>query len=925
MYRYLLLIFLAVCGFAGDLKLPVDDQFIQGTLPNGLTYYIRENHYPKDKASVRLVVKVGSVHEEDDEQGVAHFLEHLVMGRETKHFKDEEIPKYLESVGAWSGPDTNAFTSFESTQYMFEIPIDNPAVLDKVLLMCSDIAADATLSDAGIHTERTIVLDELHQDESDPVTHFRHQVIASAMPGSLYAKRFPIGTEEVVSSITPEQVRAFYRRWYRPDRMALVVVGDFHARTVERKIERQFAWIPRPEEPVVEPELNVRPIDRPQALLYSQPGLDQTSILLIAYSQPTEAKDPLDKQIQDGLLSHAVVDLFRTRLEKRTTEGSEFLGAYAGQGQFSGHTDYFLVGVGLFEARVEEGIRALHEELQQVLSNGFHASEWDVFAQEYEEYLQQSLANLDRIEHSEYVSDCVEHFLTGTPLIPKRWWYEYGLRTLHRCTVSDVNGYIPQSSLTKPCLAAFSSPKKQIANEQTLLDFFDPPSTAQQLLNYLSNSSIAKWFSGTTSTFSGEPQFPPGRIVHSQEQAGYLVWTLSNGMRVYVKQTDLVHGEVKVWGWAKGGLAAFPPEDFHSAAAASSYMSLLDSSHDADQLLRSKSVAAGCDMGLNNRYLHSTGPAANLEFQLQLLHAIFTNPRFNPTAWDRLVHVIQEDQAQTKNNPAELFHQFVQDTNTGSHLFFQPTDVNQLHEARARSAFLQAFGSPQEFTFAIAGDFDRHELARLVEKYMASLPASKNPPLRFSPTPPLFPKQTIQKEFKGGAATYADVRLTMPFNPTALPPYTTEALDKILQQRLMDKLRIQLGQTYGVWVRARRPLFPDLTQGTVQIGWTCAPAHARSMVRIVQQEIEKLRVTPPSAEEVSTVQALLLEGVKNSQRTNSYWTNVVWYADLVGTPLEEELADEARIQALTPNILLHAAQDLFSSPYSSVLTHLPKD
>jgi len=925
MHRYLLLIFFVVCGFAGDLQLPVDDQLIQGTLPNGFTYYIRENHYPKDKASVRLVVKVGSVHEEDDEQGVAHFLEHLVIGRETKHFKDEEMAKYLESVGAWSGPDTNAFTSFESTQYMFEIPIDNPAVLDQVLLMCSDIAADATLSDEGINTERTVVLDELHQDESDLLTDYGNQVIASALPGSLYAKRFPIGTEEVVRSITPEKVRAFYRRWYRPDRMALVVVGDFHARTVERKIERQFAAIPRPEEPVVEPELNVRSIGRTKALLYSQPGLDQTSIQLIAYSPCVETHDPVDKQIHEGLLSHAVVDMFRTRLDKRTAEGSEFVWSYASEGQFSGHTDYFFVGVGLFEARVEEGIRALHEELQQVISDGFHPAEWDVFTQEYEEYLQQNLANLDRIEHQEYVSDCVDHFLTGMSLVPKRWWYEHALRTLHRCTVSDVNGYIPQSSLKKPCLAAFCSPKKQIADEQTLLNFFDPPSTAQQLLNYLSSSSIAKWFNATTSTFTGEPQFPPGRIVQSQERAGYLVWTLSNGMRVYVLQTDLVHGEVEMCGWAKGGLAAFPPEDFPSASVASSYMSLLDSSHDADQLLRSKSVTADCHMGLNSRYLHSNGPAANLEFQLQLLHAVFTAPRFNPAAWDRLVNVTREEQTQNKNNSAELFHQFVQDTNTGSHLFVQPTDVNQLHEARARSAFLQAFGSPQEFSFAIAGDFDRHELARLVEKYLASLPASKNPPLPVFQTPSLFPKQMIQKEFKNGAATYADVQMTIPFTPAVNPSYVVIALGKILEQRLTDKLRIQLGQTYGVWVHPDTLLFPDLTQGTFHIGWTCAPAHAPSMARIVQQEIEKLRMTPPTAEEVATVQALLLEVMKTHQRTNGYWTSSVWYADLVGIPLEEKLAVTAHIQALTPKILFHTAQAVFSSPYSSVLTHLPQD
>jgi zinc protease len=908
---------LSVIASAETFSIPVDPQLIQGTLSNGLTYYIRENCYPEKKAAVRLVVKVGSIHEQEDEQGIAHFIEHLVIARGSKHFKDYEIPKYLESIGAWFGLDTNAVTSFDSTQYLFDIPVDQPGYLEKTLQICADIAAFATLEEEGIEKERTVVLDELHQSESSLYADLGKQLIKRGMPNSLYETRFPIGQEAVIKEVTPEKLRAFYHRWYRPDRMALIVVGDFDPKTVEREIVALFAPLPCPEEKVIEPDLNAIPAESSCALIYTQPTFDRTFIELLSYSgEKLVDQKPIETQMVEGLFSQAISDMLQTRLSSRVANGAELIEAYVNDAVFSGNTSCFTLYAGFFEDRVEEGLKALQEEIQSIRSHGFHASEWKVFCEMQRGFLSHGLENLDRIQHDDYASDCIDHFLTHSLVAPKDWAYRSMLSILDSSSVSEVNDYIAISPISRPSIIVFGSPSKKEVSEARLLKILE------------SSLPIGSSFTPTTFAFDGEPKFNRGKIIQVQEEAGIAEWTLSNGIKVYVKTTDLVRDQVILSGFAIGGLAAYSEEVLASASIAANYAKPMLSVSELEQLLKSKAITAGCQMSVGGRTLYSQGPKAHLEFQLQLLHAIFSAPSFNLMYWERLVNLVKQDQKTREHDPNRRFTQFCVDENTQRHLFHQPFNAEMLDEHRARQVFHEAFGAPQEFSFAVVGDFDRAELASLIEKYVASLPVSKKPSLQPATIPLLFPSETIQKVFKAGNNTHATIVLTLPYQPLKLwdhfHSFTVEsALPKILEQRLMDVLRINLGKTYGISVNANTCFSPDLMNGEFQIVWTCEPNQCQEMIGLVRQEIARMIKTPPTSDEVKTIQALLREQLKNATITNSYWISLIYHAKMFGISMKESLAAEARILNLTPNSLHEAAQILLSSPHSTTLIHLP--
>ncbi len=858
------------------------------------------------------------MHEREDERGIAHFIEHLTLARGSKHFKDYEAIKYLESVGAWFGADTNAMTSFESTRYLLDIPLDQPGVLDQALLICADVAGAANISGVGLEKERTVVLDELHRYESSQYAGYWDQIMEAGMPGSLYAKRSPIGLETVIRTISAEKLRAFYTRWYRPDRMAVVVVGDVDASVVERKIQSLFGSLICPEEPALEPVLDVQTSGNVRAVVYTKPAIEHAVIDLIAFSQD-KTKHSFEEGLNEAICSCALNEMLEARLEKKSAEDAKLIGTFVKSDTLSGRTDYVRVGAGLFDGLEQEGIVAFHEELERVRKDGFSRAEWELFCQIQEERTYECLANLDRIEHQEFASGYMEHFLIGEGEIipPKRWLFETWLEALRAYTLTAVNDSIATSLFMNPSVVMFRSPKETLFDEPKLLEFFKETRDASAPIEKMGL------------LFNGAPTLAPGKIVQERESAGFTEWTLSNGIRVWLKRTDLVHGYVDLLGWAKGGFASFDEGVLASAMAGCSYASISERPYELKQMMVAKGLYAGLSMNPASRSVYAGGSSKEIELQLQLLHAQFTAMHFHSETWKRLVQLCQHDEAVRNNDPERVFGQFVADTNSQSHPFMQPLDVKALDEELARSTFATSFGSPQEFSFAIVGDFEPLELRRLVETYIASLPMVQKEPLGSVQIPPMFPTKTIEKDLHLGDATVATVIMTIPYEPAKLWAKFRSfieggAIGKILEQRLMDVLRIQLGQTYGVSVHTNAPFLPDLTNGASQVIWTAEPKDYKQMIGLVRRELARLQREPPSIEEVRTARALISQQHRDDVLTNSYWINAVCQADLLGISLEEKFDFEAHLQALTPESLHIAAQILLESPHSSVLTHLPE-
>lgn len=903
----------------------MDDQIIQGKLDNGLTYYIRENDYPKERASLHLVVKVGSIYEQEGEEGIAHFIEHLAF-RGSEHFKDGEVWRYLDSIGSPIGADSNAFTNYTSTIYQLNIPLNTDNALENALTILCDFASTATLKDEVIEKERTVVLDELHQAVSSIDSRLRNKIMHSFLPHSPYTHHDIIGLEKVIRTVSSNTLRDFYKRWYRPDRMAIIAVGDFDSKTLKQKIENCFSKIVCPKEDSIEPLQETKFIEEPQAVIHLDPEVRATSISLFSFYPTSASNDPTTTEdVKHGLLSSACIRMLNDRLQKLVNLGPHFLNAVVSKGTYCGNIKYFNCWAALFENHYEEGLKALHLEIQKALKQGFTQAEWQKLHNEWKLTWQNDLNNRDKVYHQSYVSDCIDHFLKGESFISKEWLLQTKLATT--ITIDEINAFLPSSHLADSFKIFFLAPSKKVQesmSENNLLKLFEEEVEATDLIEEVMDLS-----------FNVNPKLPVGKIAHIQEDQKTKVtyWTLENGIHLILKNTDLEHDQVYISALAQGGLTAFSKEDFQSAVLAPEYgikSGVINGlTHEQlKDLLHSKGIYPNFSLDSDARMIHLNASHNHLETAFQCIHSFFTMHSFDQKKWQHLITKNQELLRQQYNDPDYHFGKIISEINRQNHFYFQPFDVEQADEKKTREIFELCYQNPQDFTFVIVGDFNQEQIRHLVEKYLGSL--SQNPP-RFFPSPAipeLFPQRIIHEELRKGHNSYATTLISMPGDVGAVYKqygnfYNLHAVAIILKQRLTENLRHQLGNTYGVQVYFDTPFF-DLSNSLLSVQFTSQPEHGKEMVELVLKEIETFKKVAPSQEEISGVQSVLREFKKRDEHSNGYWIDAIRYSQQRNIPLDYILDYEKHINELTPEGVKKAAQIICSSPHYSVLSHLPE-
>ncbi len=914
-------------AFCSPFGIREDDEVLRGKLDNGLEYYIRENPYPEGKVSLRLVVKVGSNHEQEHEKGIAHFIEHLVF-RGSQHFRDGEVETYLESLGAWSGADTNAYTSFDHTVFWLDIPLEKRNSLQTALTILSDFASTALLADEVIEKEREVVLDELYQAFSSPYHRFERTLVSTLLPDSLYARNSPGGSLEVVQTVSPETLRSFYKRWYRPDRMAIVAVGDVDQQEMVRMIKRSFGSLVCPKEGVKVETPPLYYLDGSLATVLYDPEYEGTQVDLFSIQHLQDHQGLFEDPYKEGFYAYACTRLFEERLKKVEEAEIVFLNTYVEEAHWHGNTELFYVEADLFEERFQEGLHTLHYEMQKVIQHGFLNSEWERLSRQLEADFEGELDGGAISDHSTHASRCVDHFLQQRMLSHYPSVLEKFLELTQETTVDELNQYLPYFHLGNPLkiflLTSSTGVRDQITDDQLFALFHQNcetlPSEDEEL----------------EVLFEVIPQFPRGWISDRQEfpDIETSVLTLSNGIKLILKKNEAAWGELHLSALAQGGILSLPQEQCHSAQLAVEYgiYSGLQglSYRELSRALEERGVYWNAEISENTRSFHLNADSCSLEESFQLIHAFFGSPHFDPIKWDHLTARVQEYLKQMAKDPEFQFMNYVLKTNTQQHYYFQPLDLSCAHEADARFICEQSFARPQEFIFAIVGDYDEAEVEELAEIYLASLPSTGQSPFSRHRVKELFPEEVMIQEFKAGHKPYATNVVTIPFsyreylrefgNSSAM-----QAVTKILNQRLWEQLRNQLGKTYGVSVDYGSLFYPDASNSFVQIHFTCQPQHRQVMFNALFAEIERLKTTPPSLREVETIKALLLSKHRQGVQHNDYWAALLLAAQSRNLPFHQMLGFEEWVRALNPDMLLEAARWLFSSPYHSVISHLPED
>ena len=865
----------SVAGYALSQQMPVDPEVLVGALPNGLRYYVRPNGRPARQAELRLVVKTGSVLEDDNQRGLAHFVEHMQF-EGSRHFPGKGIEEFVGSLGLSIGADANAATSFDDTQYTLRVPTDVPGVLDRALTVLEDWAGGATFDPAGIESQRPIVLAEWRMNlGADERT--GDKVRRVQLEGSRYADRPPIGTPEVIERAQREQLLRFYRDWYRPDLMAVIVVGDVDRNAVSAMIRQHFSSLTNPEPERPRPVFDVPEHAAPRYAVFTDRETTSTAVR-ISNLRPARNQGSVGGYRQI-MLDQLFAAILGDRLDEvGSSANPPFLGAGADRGLFPAPRtrDEAVLQALVSNDGVTRGLDALVTELQRVIRFGVTSSELERAKQANMAGSERVVAESPDRESASRADEYTRNFLQSEAL-PTIWQeLAFHRRFIPEITLAEMNALAADWFPDENRLIVVSAPD---AAGVVL------PDEAQlaAVVSAASNKRLEPYVDAGAGQTLMEVPPTPGRIVKTTDRSGGITeWALSNGATVVLKPTPLKADQILFRAVAPGGTSLASDEDFIAARAADDVVAAGGvgtlSGVMLDKLLAGKAVAVRPFIDEVRQGMAGGSTPQDVETMFQLIYLRFTQPRADPTAFAALKSQALGVLANQMASPDVVFSQAVESTLSGNSPRRQPETpetVARWNLERSLAFYKSRFADASNFTFVFVGSFTAEQLRPLIETYIASLPATRAHDtwrdLGIAP-----PRGVIEKTVRKGIAPKSEVAIVFsgPFQYDDANLLALQTMNLLLQSRLNDAIRQELGGTYNISVTSNTARYPR-PEYRVRIDWTCDPARVDSLVRRVFTEIDYLRTTLLSPELVARVREVLLRDVEQNSQENGYFLNQI--------------------------------------------------
>ena len=916
----------SVASYALTQLMPVDPEVVVGTLPNGLRYYVRPNPRPARRVELRLVVRAGSVLEDADQQGLAHFVEHMLF-EGTRNFPGQGITEFLASLGLGIGADANAQTSYDDTQYTLRVPSDSPAVLDRALLVLKDWAQSATFEPSAIERQRAIVLSEWRQ-HLGAGERTRDKIRRVQLDGSQYASRPPIGDPDVIQRAQREQLTRFYRDWYRPDLMAVIVVGDVNRDAAVKMITSQFSSLTNPSPVRPRPTFDVPERPGTRYAVITDKETVATSVG-ISDLRPARAQDTVGGYrdiMMDGLFG-AMLDARLDELTQR--ENPPFLRAGAQRALFGTPRtkDEAQLLALVSNGGVARGLDALVTELQRVAQFGFTATELARAKQSRLLSYERSVTESPDRESESRADEYTRNFLQREAL-PTIWQeLAFHRRFLPGITLAEINALTAQWFPDQNRLVIVSAPE---AAGVALPD--------QAQLAAVVKTATGKRVEPYVDVDAGQSLMdkPPmrGTIVRTTPRPGGITeWTLSNGATVVLKPTTLKEDQILFRAIAPGGTSLASDADFVSARAADDVIPAggVGRFNDAmlDRLLAGKAVLVAPFIGEISEGMAGGSTPQDLETMFQLMYLRFTQPRADPAAFAAVVSQTKGLLANQLASPDVVFSRTLYSTLSRDHPRRQPetpVTVDQWDLAKAMAFYKARFADASHFTFVFVGSFTPEMIRPFVETYVASLPATRTGEKwrDLGITPPV---GVVEKTVEKGIAPKSEVAIVFsgPFVYDDAHLLALRTMTMLLQGRLFDTIRQQLGGTYSIEVepltqKSPRPEF------SVRISWTCDPARTETLVQRVFDEIAFVKRTPLSLDQINRIRTALRRDFDQNSQNNGYLLNQIVRRYEDGDPegVGNVFNLEDQIAALTGPAIQQAAQTYLNTDNYVRVTLMPE-
>jgi len=839
-----------------DQKVPVDSRITIGYMPNGLRYYIRTNGRPSQRAELRLAVKVGSVVEDNDQIGLAHFVEHMAFNG-SEHFPKQQLIDFMESIGMRLGPGVNANTGFDETVYSLHVPTDNPEAMNKAFLFLADVAHGLSFDPAAIEKERGVIIEEWRQGRGADAR-MQDKQFPILLKGSRYGERIPIGTPDSIKAFKPEALKRFYKDWYRPDLMAVIAVGDFDKAQVENLIKQQFSAIPAPAVPRPRPTYDVP--DHPDTLYTIATDAEATRTTVGVYNML-----PLRDQTTVGAYRQQQVErlytmMLNARLSELTLKADPpFVRAFTERGIFVRSKEAASLTALVADNGVERGLDALVTESARAARYGFTPGELDRAKRDLLRFYEGAYAERDKEESADLAAEYIRNFTTQEPLPGIRYEYEMVQRLVPGVTLDEINK-VAKDWAGGSRVVLVNGPQKPGVTTPDSARLAAVISSAAQ--------KDIKPYVDTASTQALLEQLPePGAIARTttREAFGIVEWQLSNGVRAVLKPTRFKQDEVVFRATSPGGTSLAPDGDYVPAMTAADVVAAGGLGNfnviQMRNILSGKEVSVSPFIDDTDEGLAGGASPRDLETMFQLIYLNFTRPRADATVFDVMKSQMKTMLANQQASPEWAFRQMLQATLSQNHLRARPLTsemVDQMDLQKSFAFYKSRFADASDFTFVFAGAFDLATMRPLVERYLASLPSLRRgetwKDVGISP-----PKGVVERTVRKGIEpkSQVDIVFTGPFTFDAPSQATLDALGVVLETRLRERLREALGGTYGVQVDAGASKIPQ-ARYRVTIDFGCDPARTEELVKSLFRELETLRANGPTGTEINDARQALL-------------------------------------------------------------------
>ncbi|NNK62711.1 MAG: insulinase family protein [Gemmatimonadetes bacterium] len=884
-----------------DTPLPVDPAVRIGQLENGLTFFVRENSRPASRAELRLVVDAGSILETPEQRGLAHLLEHMAFNG-TANFEKQELVDYLESVGMAFGPSVNAYTSFDETVYMLQIPTDSAEIVATAFQILEDWAHRITLDPAEVDQERGVVIEEWRLGRG-AAARMSDQQLPVMFEGSRYAERLPIGDPEVLESFPQEAIERFYRDWYRPDLMAVVAVGDFDADEVVDRIRNHFGRI----EARSGPERTAFTVPDREGTRYaiaSDPEASASRIALLSLQdpQPVATVGDYRRSLVEGLSNRMLND----RLAERAQQADPpFAFAAAARGRFvRPKSAYQLVAV-VPEDGHARGMEAVLTEAERAARHGFTETELERAKLDLLRGLERDYTDRENQPSARFAAEYVQRFLTDGPIPGIDFAFGAGQALVPGIQIDEVDAVARENLAVEQrviLVDAVESPDVTVPVPDELGPIFDR----------VAASDIEPWVDSSVDQplVAEAPQ--PGSVVTEERMSGLGVttWELSNGIRIWLKPTDFKEDEVVLRATSPGGWSRSAEDDHLSATVATALVQQggvgAFSRIDLQKALAGKAVAVGPSIGQRTEGFSGGGSPDDLETLLQLVYLYATAPREDTVAFEAFRSQMSALLANRGASPVAAFSDTLSLTLAQYHPRAEPVTAASLDEidlGRAVDFYRDRFASAEDFDFVLVGAFDVDAVRPLVEQWLGGLPAAARDDdwvdLGITP-PPGVVEKVVRAGVEPQSRTVVIFHGPMDYRPDERA--TLRVLAAVVETRLREELRESLGGTYSVSVSPGYERLPD-GRYTLQVGFGSDPERAEELRAAVFAEIERLKAEGPSDEDVASALEGALRSLETSRESNAWWATQLLGAmetgedpTLTTAPERYDGIDAARVQ-----------------------------